>query len=52
MLVCVVFGYVAAVRKRAISEEEEGYIGSAPSSTSVVGRLEQLQAEHANAVCL
>ena len=31
-----------AVRKREISEEEERYIGSAPSSSSVVGSFEQL----------
>ena len=41
-----------AVRKRAISEEEERYIGSAPSSTSVVGRFGQLQVEDVNVVCL
>ena len=35
-------GMLRVVRKRAISEEEERHIGSAPSSSNVVGRFGQL----------
>ena len=52
MLVCVVFGYVAGCAGERILKEEEGYNGSALSSTSVVGSFEQLYLNtQAQSVC-